>query len=466
MTTVRHADAYDLAIVGSGGAAFAAAIAAVDRGLRVVIVERGTLGGTCVNVGCIPSKALLAAAGSRRSAAAWRFPGVATQAGSVDMPALVAGKAQVVDGLRQEKYADLVAEYGIELVAGSARFVQGPAIEVGPQRVEAAHYFVATGAQPHIPEIPGLADSGYLTSATAMELGAVPSSMLILGGGYVAMEQAQLFADLGCRVTMLVRSTLARGEEPEIALAALEALRRNGIAVHERVSVKDVRRDGADVVVQAGGQVFRAARLLVAAGRRAQTDGLGLEAVGVATGERGEVLVGDELQTGNERIWAAGDVTGHPQFVYVAARHGAAVVENAFGRARRRVEYRSLPRITFTTPAIASAGLTEGQAREQGLDVDSRVLGLEHVPRAIVSRDTRGLVKLVAEREGGRIVGVHLLAAGAGDAILAGVYAIDAGLTVTQLASSWNPYLTLGEAIHLAAQSFTRDPARLSCCAA
>jgi mercuric reductase len=204
---------------------------------------------------------------------------------------------------------------------------------------------------------------------------------------------------------------------------------------------------------------------LVAAGRRPRTAGLGLEEIGVGVGERGEVLVGADLSTTDPRVWAAGDVTGHPQFVYVAAQHGRAVVANAFDGADRRVNYRSLPRITFTNPTIASAGLTEAQARQQDFEVESRVLDLAVVPRAIVSRSPRGLIKLVAERDTGRILGVHLLADGAGDAILAGVYAIEAGMTVEQMADSWNPYLTIGEAIHLAAQSFTRDPSRLSCCA-
>lgn len=199
-----------------------------------------------------------------------------------------------------------------------------------------------------------------------------------------------------------------------------------------------VRRDG-DITVIAGDREVRAAQLLVATGRAPRTADLGLQAVGVETGGRGEVVVGDDLSTTNPRVWAAGDVTGHPQFVYVAARHGALVVDNAFGRAARRIDYDALPRITFTSPTLASAGLTEAQAVERGVRCESRVLGLEHVPRAIVSRDTRGLVKLVAEHDSGRVVGVHLLADGAGDAILAGVYAIEGAMTVTQLASSWNP---------------------------
>ena len=457
--------AYDLAIVGSGGAAFSAALAASEQGRRVVMVERGRVGGTCVNVGCIPSKALLAAAEARHRSTEQRFPGIRTEAGPVDFGALIAGKDEIVGVLRQEKYVDLAADYGIELLPGDARLIAGPAITVGDRQIEAAHYLIATGSEPHVPDIPGLDETGYLTSTAAMALDHLPESLLVIGGGYVALEQAQLFAHLGAQVTMLVRSTIARDEEPEVTQALREALVADGITIIEGTLVQRVRRGGQHMVASADGREHRAEQLLVATGRRPRTAGLGLEAIGVEVGERGEVLVGADLSTANPRVWAAGDVTGHPQFVYVAARHGRAVVANAFEGADRRVDYRSLPRITFTNPTVASAGLTEAQAHGRGVEVESRVLDLAGVPRAIVSRSPRGLVKLVAERETGRILGVHLLADGAGDAILAAVYAIEGGLTVAQMASSWNPYLTVGEAIHLAAQSFTRDPSKLSCCA-
>jgi mercuric reductase len=457
---------YDLAIVGSGGGAFAAAIAARRRELRVVMIERGTVGGTCVNIGCIPSKALLAAAEASHQARHPRFPGVTTQAAPVDFAALIAGKREIVETVRQQKYVDLAAEYGFEIVEGSACFVEGPALEVDGRRIEAAHYLVATGAEPHVPDIPGLADGGYLTSTTAMELDQLPESMLVLGGGSVALEQAQLFAHLGARVTMLVRSQLARREEPEVAEAIRDAFARDGIAVTEHTVSTEVRRDGDGVVVVAGDREFRAEQLLVATGRRPRTDGLGLEAVNVELGSAGEIIVDADMSTSNPRIWAAGDVTGQPQFVYVAAKEGVLAVENAFERAGRRIDYTALPRITFTDPTIASAGITEAEAHEQGLDCECRVLSLENVPRAIVSRNTRGVVKLVADRNSGRVLGVHLLADGAGDAILAAVYAIEGRRTVTDLADGWDPYLTIGEAIHLAALSFTRDPSRLSCCAA
>lgn len=457
---------YDLAIVGSGGGAFAAAIAARRRDLRVVMVERDVIGGTCVNVGCIPSKALLAAAEACHRAANGRFPGIRTDAGPVDMPTLIAAKDDLVADVRQRKYIDLADEYGFELVEGSARFVGGPALDVDGRRIVAGHYLVATGAEPAIPDVPGLRESGYLTSTTAMELDRAPASLVVIGGGYVGIEQAQLFAHLGSRVTMLVRSRLARGEEPEVRDVIRHAFADEGITVHEGVMPDRVRGDGDEVVVVAGGEEFRTEHVLVATGRRPRTDGLGLAGIGVELGRRGEILVDDELATSDPRVWAAGDVTGQPQFVYVAAKHGGLVVENAFDGAGKRLDYSALPRITFTNPTIASAGLTEAQAHEQGLECECRVLPLEHVPRAIVSRNTRGLVKLVAEREGGRIIGVHIIGAGAGDVILAGSLAIQTGMTVEQLAAGWNPYLTLGEGLYLAAQSFHRDPGKLSCCAA
>jgi mercuric reductase len=457
---------YDLAIVGSGGGAFAAAIAARRRELRVVVIERSTVGGTCVNIGCIPSKALLAAAESRARASEHRFPGIRTDAGPVDFAELVAAKDEIVEDLRATKYVALADEYGFELLEGSARFVDGPALDVDGRRIDAAHYLVATGAEPHIPDVSGLGDSGYLTSTTAMELDELPRSMVVIGGGYVAMEQAQLFAHLGTQVTMLVRSTLARGEEPEVSDVISEAFAEEGIVVHEGVTPDRVRRDGDEFVVTAGGRELRAEHVLVATGRRPRTGGLGLEDIGVELGPGGEVRVDADMSTSHPRIWAAGDVTGHPQFVYVAAKHGGLVVENAFDGAGRRVNYSALPRITFTNPTIASAGLTEQQALEHGIETASRTLPLEHVPRAIVSRSLRGLIKIVAERNSGRIVGVHVVGPGAGDVILAGSLAIENAMTVEQLAATWNPYLTLGEGVFLAAQSFARDPSKLSCCAA
>ncbi|MFZ5851534.1 MAG: mercury(II) reductase [Actinomycetota bacterium] len=471
---------YDLAVIGSGGAGFAAAIRATSLGLRVVMVERGTVGGTCVNTGCVPSKALLAAAEARHAALAQRFPGIATSADDVDMAALVAGKDGLVTDLRAEKYLDLIAEYGWELRTGSATFTgtaEEPVLQVTTpegtvERLDAEHYLVATGSTPWAPPINGLDEVGYLTSTTAMELARVPDSLLVVGGNFIGLEQGQLFARLGSTVTVLeALDRLAPTEEPEASAAIAGVFADEGIAVVTGAQVTAVRRDpatgevSATAVVNGRSQEFRAGEILVATGRRPVTEGLNLDEVGVKRGDRGEVVVEPTLRSSNPRIWAAGDVTGHPQFVYVAGAHGALVVDNAFSGADRPVDYHHLPRVTFTTPNLAAVGLTDEQANAAGIRCECRVLPLDYVPRALINRDTRGLVKIVADADTGRIVGVSAVAQGAGELAAAATYVLAAGMTVEQLANLWCPYLTMTEGLKIAAQSFTTDVSKLSCCA-
>ncbi len=472
---------YDLAVIGSGGAAFAAAIAARRRDASVVMIERGTVGGTCVNTGCVPSKALLAAAEARHVAlSAGRFPGIHPTAADVAFGELIAGKDALVAGMRASKYVDLAAGYGWQILAGTARFAatdDRPVLDVdlgagGTTRLHAEQYLVATGSAPWAPPIAGLDETGYLTSTTAMDLDALPASMIVVGGNAVGLEQAQLFARLGTRVTVVeALDRLAPFEEPESSAAIEAVFAEEGIAVHTATRATATRRDGAQVVVstRAGDghdAELRAERLLVATGRRPVTTALNLDAVGVKTGPRGEIVVDNQLRTDNPRIWAAGDVTGAPQFVYVAAAHGAIAADNALAGAGRTVDYTNLPRVTFTSPAIASVGLTDAQALTAGYRCDCRVLPLEYVPRAVVNRDTRGMVKLVADADTGRLLGVHAVADAAGELAAAGVYVLSAGMTVEQLAGLWSPYLTMAEALKLAAQTFTRDVSKLSCCAA
>jgi mercuric reductase len=471
---------HDLAIIGSGGAAFAAAITARDAGASVVMAERGTIGGTCVNTGCVPSKALLAAAAARHDAARQPFPGIATQAGPVDMATLAGGKDDLVAAMWASKYVDLAADYGWEIIAGTARFAGGadaPVLEVrlsdgGTTTIEAAQYLVATGAAPWIPPISGLAEAGYLTSATAMELTELPESMLVIGGNAVGLELAQLFARLGVPVTIAeALDRLAPFDEPEVSAAIEDVFDGEGIGILTAATVMSVRKGATArsvTVKTAGGPERELAygQILAAAGRRPVTGGLNLDAAGVKTGGHGEILTDSCQRTANPRIWAAGDVTGGPQFVYVAAAQGSRAAANALHNAGRTMDYTALPRVTFTSPAIASAGLTEAELLRSGVACDCRVLPLSAVPRAVTGRDTRGVVKLVAEAGTGRVRGVHSVADGAGEMITAAGYAIRAGMTVADLAEAWAPYLTMSEGLRLAAQAFSRDVSRLSCCAA
>ncbi len=454
-------DAVDLIVIGTGGAAMAAGIEARSRGRTVLLVEHGPLGGTCLNVGCVPSKNLLAAAGQRHHALTNRFPGVATSADGVDVPALMAQKRDLIAGMRQAKYADVAAAHGFPVRHGHARFVDGRTLEVDGERLRAPAYVVATGAAPHVPELPGLDQVAFLTSTTGMEQPDLPGSMVIVGAGYVGLEQAQLWAHLGARVTLVGR--FAPHSEPEVAEVLRGVFADDGIAVVEDRAVAVTRTVDGVLVRTEGGPDVRGQRLLMATGRSAATGGLGLTAAGIDTDERGFVTVDGQQRTTNPRVFAAGDVCGAPQYVYVAAQTGRVAAAGALGQPTT-LDYRGLPGVTFTTPQIASAGLTEQQALAAGHACDCRVLGGQDIPRALVNRDTRSALKIVADAGTGKILGVHAVLDGAGDVILAATYAIKFGLTVDDLADTWAPYLTMSEALRITAGLFRSDKPT-SCCA-
>ena len=462
---------YDLLIIGSGSAAFAAAIKARDLGARVGMIERETIGGTCVNIGCVPSKALLRAAESYWRAGHSPFAGVETSAGQVDLAALVAQKRGLVDQLRKEKYADLLDIYGIEFIEGDAHFVDAGTVDVGGRHLKASRYLVATGAAPWVPPIAGIDDTEYLTSTTALELEEVPADLIVVGANAIGLELGQLFLHLGSKVTWVeALDRIAPFEEPEISEALHRYLEGQGATLFTGALAKAAGRVGDRVwlEVEVGGSTTRieADQILMATGRRARTAGLGLEMAGVDLDRRGHIAVDDQMRTTNPRVYAAGDVTDQPQFVYVAAMGGNIASENALRDAGRRISFETMPRVTFTSPTIASVGITEDQAREQGYEVMTSVLPLEAVPRALVDHETGGLIKLVADEATGRLLGAHILADGAGDVVQAAVMAIKYEATVDEIAETFHPYLTMAEGLKLAAQAFGKDVKKLSCCAA
>jgi mercuric reductase len=463
---------YDLLVIGAGSAAFAAAITARGAGRTVALVESGVLGGTCVNVGCVPSKALLAGGEAAWAVTHHPFDAVPHVTGRVDVAALVAAKDELVGQLRQARYADLVDTYGFEVIAGRGRFVDPATVEVAGRRITAGAYLVATGAGPAAPPVPGLAEAGYLTSTTALEVKEVPRRLAVLGANAVGLELGQYFLHLGAEVTFVdIADRITPFEEPEVSAALAEVLAEQGARVLTGARLRTVRRRGDERVldVEVGGEPVEVAveELLVATGRRPNTAGLGLDVAGVAVDERGAVTVDAGLRTANPRVWAAGDVTGGPQFVYVSAYHGALAAENALLAAGRQVDYTGLPRVIFTAPQLAAAGLTEEQAAAAGHEVKVAVLPLSVVPRALVARETHGLVKLVAVADAAtdRLLGASIVGSGAGDVIQSAVLAIRHGITTAELADTFHPYLTMAESLRLAAQSFTRDVAHLSCCA-
>lgn len=462
---------YDLLIIGAGSAAFAAAIKAREQGARVAMVEQGTVGGTCVNVGCVPSKALLRAGEVYFQAGHQDFAGVETSAGDVDLAVLVAQKDELVQTMRQEKYLDLVDAYGFELIPGRAEFVGPDTVSVDGRTITASAYLVATGASPAVPPIEGLQDVGYLTSTTALDLKELPESLAVIGANAIGLELGQFFLHLGTKVLFFdVLDRIAPFEEPEVSEALAGILRDQGAEVHAPARIVRVTADGGERIVHAEVdgvlRAFPVEEILVATGRAPNTARMGLDAAGIGLDRRGAIVVDEHLRTTNPRVFAAGDCTPAPQFVYVSAYEGNLAAEIALNGASRSVDLRALPRVTFTSPQIASAGLTEAQARSEGRDVKTSVLALSAVPRAIVNRETRGLIKMVADTSTDELLGVSILSEAAGEVIQAGVLAIKFRATVEEIAGSFHPYLTIAEGLKLVAQTFTKDVAKLSCCAA
>jgi mercuric reductase len=464
---------FDLLIVGGGSAGFAAAIKAADLGARVAMAEGGTLGGTCVNVGCVPSKTLIRAAEAQHRRVHHGFRGIPATDGQPDWPTVRAEKDGLVAELRQTKYWNVLRAYpSITLFQERATFVSGREVRLaGGRTLTAGKIVVTTGASPWAPQIPGLAEAGYLDNASAMAVDRLPQSLIVIGGSTVGLELAQVFARLGVRVTVLeALPRVVHAEDADIGNALADYLRSEGLDVHTEVSVDRVSRgsDGYEVEYHAGSaaRTARAEQLLVATGRRANTAGFGLDTIGVTLGKKGEIVVGEFLQTTNANVYAAGDVIGDPMFVYVAAYGGALAAENALTGTERRYDLSALPTVTFTDPAVASVGLSEDQARARGIEPLTSKLPLEHVARALAARDTRGFIKLVADAATKKIIGAHVIAAEAGEIVTEPALAIKFGLTIEDLTATFHPYLTLSEGIKLAAQAFTKDVAKLSCCSA
>ncbi|NOZ49519.1 MAG: mercury(II) reductase, partial [Chloroflexi bacterium] len=463
---------YDLIVIGSGAGGMAAAIRAAEAGNQTAIIEAGTLGGTCVNIGCVPSKTLIRAAEQAHRAAHSPFAGVLTQATGLDWSAIRRQKDELVASLRQSKYADVLAAYPhhITLIRGRARLTASNEVEVNGRRLTAPGIVLATGARPQRLPLPGSESVELLDSTSAMALETLPASMIVLGGRSVALELGQMFSRLGVEVTLLQRSArLLPEHEPQIAEALAGYLRQEGMAIHTNTRLVSMRQEGHEkvVVAELRGQrhEFRAEQILMAVGRTPNSDDLGLEAVGVQLDRRGFVPVDAHLRTSVAGIFAVGDVTTLPKFVYTAAAAGGVAAENALGLSERKFELNGLPAVVFTDPAVATVGLNEREAMRQGYAVQASTLTMDYVPRALAARDTRGLIKLIADVNSDRLLGAHILAPEAGEMIQPAVLAIRHGITLTALRHTFFPYLTLVEGIKLTALAFDKDPAMLSCCA-
>jgi mercury(II) reductase len=461
---------YDLAVIGAGSAGFSAAIAAAELGAQVALIGNGTIGGTCVNVGCVPSKTMIRAAEAVHQAeTASRFAGIRAAGGIADWGAVVRQKNELVSSLRQAKYIDLLPSYNtVAYREGRARLrVDGVTVDGEP--IKAGKVIVATGASPDLPAIPGIETVPYLTSTTALELEELPKSLLIIGGGYIGCELGQMFARAGVDVTIATRRRLLPEAEPEISEALTRYFAEEGITVREGLAYRNIRQmsEGIALTVSSDGrsETITAEQVLVTTGRRPNTEGFGLAEAGVELLPNGGIKVDDRMRTSKAGVYAAGDVTGRDQFVYMAAYGARIAAENALNGNSKRYDATAMPAVVFTDPQVASVGLTEAAARGRGLKVKTSTLKLSYVPRALAARDTRGLIKLVAEANSGKLLGAHILAPEGADSIQTAALAIKCGLSAEQLAETIFPYLTTVEGLKLAAQTFTKDVAKLSCCA-
>jgi len=461
---------YDFLIIGSGSAAFSAAIQATKYGAKVGMVERHTIGGTCVNVGCVPSKTLLRAGTINHLAKKNPFHGLNTMAGEVDLKSLVKQKDELVSGMRQEKYIDLIDEYGFDLIEGEAKFVGSDVVEVNGEELKAKRFLIATGATSFIPEIPGIEKIDYLTSTTLLELDEVPERLTVIGSGYIGLELGQLFHNLGSKVTLIQRrERLLKDYDLEVSETVEKALHEQGIQVITGINYEWVEQDG-DIkkltVTKNGKQkTFESDQLLIATGKKPNTEALNLDVAGVKIGINNEIMMNDFGQTSNQHIYSAGDVTLGPQFVYVAAHEGKIVADNAVGGLNRKIDLSVVPGVIFTNPGVGTVGLTEEQANDKGIDVKTSILDLDNVPRALVNHDATGLIKLVINAQNQQIIGVHIVAENAGEVIYAGTLAVKFGLTVEDLTDTMAPYLTMAEGLKLAALGYNNDVSKLSCCA-
>lgn len=461
---------YDLAVIGAGSAGFSAAIAAAELGANVALIGHGMIGGTCVNVGCVPSKTIIRAVEAVHHAeTASRFAGIRAEGGIADWGAVVRQKDELVSSLRQAKYFDLLPSYNtVAYREGRARLTSD-GVTVNGEPIKVGRVIIATGAAAALPSIPGIENVPYLTSTTALELEKLPKSLLVIGGGYIGCELGQMFARAGVKVTIAVRRRLLPDAEPEISAALTKYFTEEGIAVRVGLSYREIQQtpDGIGLLVSTHGrtETITAERILITTGRRPNTDDLGLAEGGVDLLSNGGINVDDRMRTSKRGVYAAGDVTGRDQFVYMAAYGARIAAENALNGNSKRYDATTMPAVVFTDPQVASVGLTEAEAGAQGLMVKTSTLDLKYVPRALAARDPRGLIKLVADANTGKLLGAHILAPEGADCIQTAVLAIKFGLTVEQLAETIFPYLTTVEGLKLAAQTFAKDVAKLSCCA-
>ncbi|WP_123539274.1 mercury(II) reductase [Halosimplex salinum] len=476
---------YDLVILGGGAAAFAAITEASRRNLSTAMVNTGLpIGGTCVNVGCVPSKHLLAvtesgAAASENPFDAVRYPEEPT----VDWADALDGTDELVERFRQENYVDVAEHFETDIYEGYGQLVDDTTIEVVEGTDEGARItgekaLIATGSSPWAPPIDGLDDIDYYTSETILEERDLPERIVIIGGGYIALEWGQILHRVGVDVTILQRSErVLSGMEGQLGREMQRAFEDEGIDVVTGNDFQRVRTSATDggveaiqssviveTVVEGTEQTVTGDALFVATGVQPNSEGIALESVGVETNDDGTIHVDEHFQTTNPDVYAGGDVIGEPELETVAAKEGNHAVKNAFGDEGVSIDYDAVPAVVFTSPEVAAVGTTEFEYMDEHGICSCRTVQMEDVPRAKAVKNTDGLVQVVKHHETDEIVGVHMVGPRAADMIMEATLAVRFGLTIDDIIDTVHPFPTFSEAFKHACQAFRRDTATMSCC--
>lgn len=464
-------ETYDLFILGGGSAGFAGAIRAVELGAKkVLIAEEGVIGGTCLNRGCVPSKYLIETAKVLYTPKSNPIPSVRLGEGKIDFGDVVKLKDELLKSLRRKKYWSVLEAYPqVEYVEGHGEFLGRGKAKVGDREISFHRAIVSSGSRPFVPPIRGIEDVPYLTSDTIFDLKELPEHLIVVGGGAIGLELGQAFFRMGSKVSVVeALPQIAPREEPELRNRLRELLEGEGIEFYTSTKVEGVSWDGKvrlELSVKGKSLELFGTHLLLATGRVGSTKNLGLDRVGVQVDERGFIRVNEFLQTTDPEVYAAGDCTGEPLLVTVAALEGKVAAENALLGNRRRIDYLSVPHAIFTEPELGSVGLTEEEALKRGYEVEVRTLEFSEVPRAMLSLRTEGLVKMVVEKRTRRILGVHILAPQGAEIIHRAVPLVKLGLRLEDVLEMVDVYPTLSESIKLCALTFFRDISKLSCCA-
>jgi pyruvate/2-oxoglutarate dehydrogenase complex dihydrolipoamide dehydrogenase (E3) component len=437
----------DICVIGAGSGGLSVAAAAAAFGVSVALVEKDKMGGECLNTGCVPSKALIAAGKRAHALADARAFGVSAGSAEIDFAKVHHHVHDVIAAIAPNDSKERFNGLGVRVIAGAARFKDRNTVVVGDGiEIAARRFVIATGSSPALPPIAGLEAVPYLTNETVFDLTARPEHLVVIGAGAIGLELAQAFHRLGAAVTVLEAGEPLAREDGECAAIVLDALAREGVIVRSNVTVARVEGTGAKIKVVLAGdgeEAIEGSHLLIATGRRANTDGLALEQARIAC-DRNGIVVNKRLKTTNRRVYAIGDVAGRGQFTHLANYHAGLVIRNALFRLPVKVNADLVPRVTFTDPELAHVGLTEAQARARGLSIRLLRWPYHENDRAQTERETVGHIKVVTDGRG-NIRGATIVGAGAGELITTWTLAIDRGLPIRALAGIIVPYPTLPE---------------------